>query len=87
MLLRYALNMYSIQNTYQTTNSYCDVDNIPTTTKVERPLSIVEAQVISMEPIIEVAKEANVKFCHVEQDHSPHPLKSIQQSMEHLKTL
>ena len=43
--------------------------------------------VIDMEPIIEVAKEAGVKICHVEQDHSPHPIKSIQQSIEHLKTL
>ena len=42
---------------------------------------------IDMEPIIEVAKEAGVKICHVEQDHSPHPIKSIQQSIEHLKTL
>lgn len=43
--------------------------------------------VIDMEPIINVAKEADVKICHVEQDHSPHPIKSIQQSMEYLKTL
>ena len=43
--------------------------------------------VISMEPIIEVAKEAGVKICHVEQDHSPHPVKSIQQSIKHLGTL
>ena len=43
--------------------------------------------VIEMEPIIKVAAEANVKICHVEQDHSPHPIKSIQQSMAHLKTL
>ena len=43
--------------------------------------------VIDMEPIIEVAKEAGVKICHVEQDHSPHPIKSVQQSIAHLKTL
>ncbi len=43
--------------------------------------------VIAMEPIIEVAKEAGVKICHVEQDHSPHPIRSIQQSMTHLKSL
>jgi sugar phosphate isomerase/epimerase len=43
--------------------------------------------VIEMEPIIEVAKEAGVKICHVEQDHSPHPLKSIKQSIKHLKKL
>ena len=43
--------------------------------------------VIDMEPIIEVAAEAGVKHCHVEQDHSPHPIKSIQQSMACLKTL
>ncbi len=43
--------------------------------------------VIDMEPIINVAKEAGVKICHVEQDHSPHPIKSIQQSMDYLKTL
>jgi sugar phosphate isomerase/epimerase len=43
--------------------------------------------VIDMEPIINVAKEADVKMCHVEQDHSPHPIKSIQQSMDYLRTL
>jgi len=43
--------------------------------------------VIGMEPIIKAAEEAGVKICHVEQDHSPHPIKSIQQSISHLKTL
>lgn len=43
--------------------------------------------VIHMKPIMDAAKEAGVKICHVEQDHSPHPIKSIQQSMAHLKTL
>lgn len=43
--------------------------------------------VIDMEPIIEAAAEAGVKICHVEQDHSPHPLKSVQQSMQYLKSL
>lgn len=43
--------------------------------------------VIPMEPIIDVAKEADVKLCHVEQDYSPHPIKSIRQSMKHLKSL
>ncbi len=42
---------------------------------------------IAMEPIIDVAKEADVKLCHVEQDHSPHPIKSIQQSMQYLSSL
>tara|TARA_R110002049_G_scaffold2750_4_gene21910 strand:- start:55810 stop:56625 length:816 start_codon:yes stop_codon:yes gene_type:complete len=43
--------------------------------------------VIEMEPIIEVAAEAGVAHCHVEQDQSPHPLASIRQSMDHLRTL
>ena len=42
---------------------------------------------IDMVPILEAAVEADVQHCHVEQDHSPHPLKSIQQSMKHLKQL
>ena len=42
---------------------------------------------IPMEPIIDVAAEAGVDLCHVEQDHSPHPIKSIRQSMKHLKSL
>ncbi len=42
---------------------------------------------IPMEPIIEVAKGAGVKHCHVEQDHSPDPIASIKQSMMHLKSL
>ena len=43
--------------------------------------------VIPMEPIIEVASEAGVDHCHVEQDQSPDPLASIRQSMDHLQTL
>ena len=43
--------------------------------------------VIDMEPILNAAQDAGVKSCHVEQDHSPHPIKSIQQSMAHLKSL
>jgi sugar phosphate isomerase/epimerase len=42
---------------------------------------------INMDPIMKAALKVGVKICHVEQDHSPHPLKSIQQSMAHLKTL
>lgn len=43
--------------------------------------------VIDMNPILAAAEEAGVEICHVEQDHSPHPIKSIQQSMTYLKTL
>ena len=43
--------------------------------------------VIDMEPTLKVAKAAGVKICHVEQDHSPNPIKSIQQSMDYLKAL
>ena len=43
--------------------------------------------IIPMEPIIEVAPEVGVKICHVEQDHSPDPIASIQQSMRYLKSL
>ena len=40
-----------------------------------------------MEPIIDVAEESGVEICHVEQDHSPHPIKSIRQSIAYLRTL
>lgn len=43
--------------------------------------------VISWEPILKVAEQTGVDHCHVEQDHSPHPIKSIQQSMKHLASL
>lgn len=43
--------------------------------------------VIEMEPIIAAAEKAGVAHCHVEQDQSPHPLKSVQQSMAFLKSL
>ncbi|MFK8114463.1 MAG: sugar phosphate isomerase/epimerase family protein [Rubripirellula sp.] len=43
--------------------------------------------VISWEPILNVAAEAGVELCHVEQDHSPHPIKSVQQSIKHLSSL
>ena len=42
---------------------------------------------IPMEPIIEAAATAGVSHCHVEQDHSPDPIKSIRQSMTYLKSL
>jgi sugar phosphate isomerase/epimerase len=42
---------------------------------------------IPMEPIIEAGKAAGVVHCHVEQDHSPNPLKSVKESVEYLKTL
>ncbi len=42
---------------------------------------------IPMEPIIQAAQKAGVAHCHVEQDQSPHPIKSIQQSIQHLGTL
>lgn len=42
---------------------------------------------IDMIPILEAAMEAGVEHCHVEQDHSPHPLASIRQSMDYLKKL
>lgn len=42
---------------------------------------------IPMEPIIEAAEEAGVAHCHVEQDQSPDPIASIQQSMKHLQSL
>ncbi|MFD2255598.1 sugar phosphate isomerase/epimerase family protein [Luteolibacter algae] len=40
---------------------------------------------IPMEPIMAAAQAAGVKHCHVEQDQSPHPIESIQESMRHLK--
>ncbi len=42
---------------------------------------------IDMEPIITAAGEVRVSHCHVEQDHSPDPLKSIVQSMNYLEEL
>jgi sugar phosphate isomerase/epimerase len=41
--------------------------------------------VIPMQPIIEAAKEAGVKHCHVEQDQSPDPIASIRQSIGYLR--
>jgi ABC-type Zn uptake system ZnuABC Zn-binding protein ZnuA len=38
-----------------------------------------------MQPIIEAAKEAGVKHCHVEQDQSPDPIASIRQSIGYLR--
>ena len=43
--------------------------------------------VIDMEPIIRVARAAGVEHCHVEQDQSPDPIQSINQSIQHLATL
>lgn len=43
--------------------------------------------IIPTEPIIVEAKDAGVTYCHVEQDQSPDPIASIQQSMAYLRTL
>lgn len=43
--------------------------------------------VVDIEAIINKAGDIGVKHCHVEQDHSPHPIESIQQSIAHLKTM
>lgn len=43
--------------------------------------------VIAMEPILAAAADAGVSHCHVEQDHSPHPVESIQQSAAYLRAL
>lgn len=43
--------------------------------------------VIPMKPIIEAAEKVGVAHCHVEQDQSPDPIVSIQQSMAYLNSL
>jgi sugar phosphate isomerase/epimerase len=43
--------------------------------------------IIAMEPIMVAAKAAGVKICHVEQDQSPDPIASIQQSMGYLRKM
>ena len=43
--------------------------------------------IIDIQPIIEAAWVAGVDHCHVEQDESPDPVASIQQSMEYLAGL
>ncbi|MBK1875232.1 sugar phosphate isomerase/epimerase family protein [Pelagicoccus mobilis] len=42
---------------------------------------------IDIEPIIKVAEKAGVSHCHVEQDQSPDPIKSVQQSIQYLGSL
>jgi len=42
---------------------------------------------IPMGPIIEAAASAGVAHCHVEQDQSPDPIKSIAESMQYLRSL
>ncbi len=43
--------------------------------------------VIDMLPIVNAGMEAGVAHCHVEQDHSPHPIESIRQSMAYLNRI
>lgn len=43
--------------------------------------------VIDIEAIIEAAGSTGVEHCHVEQDQSPHPIASIQQSMAKIKSM
>ncbi|MCC9603198.1 sugar phosphate isomerase/epimerase [Stieleria sp. JC731] len=43
--------------------------------------------VIKMEPILAAAEKAGVAHCHVEQDHSPHPLESVRESIGYLGKL
>ena len=42
---------------------------------------------IDMAKILEVSEQIGVEQCHVEQDQSPDPIKSIGQSMQHLNSL
>lgn len=42
---------------------------------------------IDMGKVMSVAAQIGVQQCHVEQDHSPNPIASVQQSLKHLKTL
>ncbi|MEC9091504.1 MAG: TIM barrel protein [Planctomycetota bacterium] len=42
---------------------------------------------IDMAKVIKISKAIGVEQCHVEQDQSPNPIKSIGQSIAHLKTL
>ena len=41
---------------------------------------------IPMVPIMKAARVCGVKHCHVEQDHSPAPLKSVRKSLKHLNS-
>ena len=41
---------------------------------------------INMEPIMKVAQQTGVQHCHIEQDQSPAPLKSIRKSLNYLKS-
>ena len=41
---------------------------------------------IPMIPVMRAARACGVKHCHVEQDHSPAPLKSIRKSLKHLRS-
>lgn len=43
--------------------------------------------VINMQKVMQVAMRMGAEQCHVEQDQSPDPIKSIAQSMDHLKKL
>ena len=43
--------------------------------------------IIKWEPILKATKTAGVEICHVEQDQSPDPIASVQQSMKYLKSL
>ncbi len=42
---------------------------------------------IPMEPILMAGQEAGVVHCHVEQDQSPHPILSIEESIGYLRKL
>ena len=41
--------------------------------------------IIPIIPIMQLAKKEGIKHCHVEQDHSPNPIKSVQKSINFLK--
>lgn len=43
--------------------------------------------IIDWDPVIRVANNVGVDHCHVEQDQSPNPIKSVNKSIQHLATL
>ena len=43
--------------------------------------------VVDLPTIIKIAEKAKIKYCFVEQDHSPDPLKSVRESVEYMQQL
>ena len=80
--LKGRISQVHLKDMQRGTGTIYDEGNVP-----EEAFQELGDGVINMQHVMQVAMEMGVEQCHVEQDQSPDPIKSIDQSFQHLKQL